>query len=171
MFGIPFLVYKNRSLIWNCISEELCLKFILILQVFLLNFRFIDQMIYVKYIIFCNWREFIFKQLFNRISTFSLLAIAVGYDDRRMMLNGYFSYNRDNQRALPFNVHIKPLPHELTTFSGSSSEYISIFNLKYSPISKETFFRSWVFEIINENLLPKFIPISLVLLLVLLLHT
>ena len=41
-----------------------------------------------------------------------------------MMLNGKFNYNRDNQRALPFNVHIKPLPPELTTFSGSSSEYM-----------------------------------------------
>ena len=100
-------------------------------------------------------------KLFNWI--FFILAIAVGYDDRRMMLNGKFSYNRDNQRALPFNVHIKPLPADLTKFQGSSSEYT--FNFNYIWLTKATFFHSRIFEIINENLLPKFIPISFFLLL------
>lgn len=52
-----------------------------------------------------------------------LKLTSFGYDDTRMMLRGKFSYNRDNQRALPFNVHIKKLPRELTTFAGSSSNY------------------------------------------------
>merc|ERR1712223_1211407 len=58
-----------------------------------------------------------------------LKLTSFGYDDRRMMLNGKFSYNRDNQRALPLNVHIKKLPRELTTFSGSSSNY-SVYGLE-----------------------------------------
>ena len=46
----------------------------------------------------------------------------VGYDDRRMVLDGQFSYDSENQRALPFNVKISELPEEKTVFIGSTSK-------------------------------------------------
>ena len=47
---------------------------------------------------------------------------SVGYDDRRMMLDGRFSYDEENQRALPFGVKIRELSEEKKTFIGSTSK-------------------------------------------------
>ena len=48
--------------------------------------------------------------------------ISVGYNDREMLLDGQFSYDNENQRALPFNVHINEISGEGRTFSGANSE-------------------------------------------------
>ena len=65
------------------------------------------------------WFPFIFeKKIFKVICLFS-----VGYDDRRMMLDGVFSYHSENQRALPFNVKINEISEEMKVFRGSSSKY------------------------------------------------
>ena len=39
-----------------------------------------------------------------------------------MLLKGRFSYEKENQRTLPFNVDILALPEYKTVFTGSSSE-------------------------------------------------
>ena len=49
----------------------------------------------------------------------------VGYDERKMLLKGSFSYEKENQRTLPFNVDIVNLPQYKTVFTGSSSEFHS----------------------------------------------
>ena len=49
-------------------------------------------------------------------------VISVGYNDREMLLDGQFSYDNENQRALPFNVHINEISGEGRTFSGANSE-------------------------------------------------
>jgi hypothetical protein len=51
------------------------------------------------------------------------LFISVGYDTTKMLLRGMFSYERENQRTLPFNVDICQLPEAKTIFVGASSEY------------------------------------------------
>ena len=48
--------------------------------------------------------------------------VSVGYDDRKMVLDGRFSYDSANQRALPFNVKISEISEEMKTFHGSSSK-------------------------------------------------
>ena len=54
----------------------------------------------------------------------SLHPFPVGYDDRKMILDGTFSYDSENQRALPFTVKITELSEEMKIFSGSSSKLI-----------------------------------------------
>jgi hypothetical protein len=43
-----------------------------------------------------------------------------------MLLRGKFSYERENQRTLPFNVDIRELPEAKTIFVGDSSEFIVV---------------------------------------------
>ena len=57
----------------------------------------------------------------RRTIPFTIL-ILVGYNDREMLLDGQFSYDNENQRALPFNVHINEISGEGRTFSGANSE-------------------------------------------------
>ena len=52
-----------------------------------------------------------------------LLRVSVGYDSLHMKLDGKFSYLKENQRTLSFNVDIVKLPKHKTVFAGSSSEY------------------------------------------------
>lgn len=40
------------------------------------------------------------------------------------MLDGRFNYEKENQRTLPFNVEIEPLPMEKRMVVGSSSKEI-----------------------------------------------
>ena len=40
------------------------------------------------------------------------------------MLDGRFNYEKENQRTLPFNVEIEPLPMEKRLVVGSSSKEI-----------------------------------------------
>ena len=49
--------------------------------------------------------------------------IAVGYDNQHMILAGKWTYRKENQRTLSFNVDIKDLPRQKTVFRGSSSNY------------------------------------------------
>ena len=51
------------------------------------------------------------------------MHILVGYDSKRMDLAGSFSYDKKNQRTLPFNVEINELPEHKTIFAGSSSKF------------------------------------------------
>jgi len=51
------------------------------------------------------------------------LLTSFGYDERKMLLKGRFSYEKENQRTLPFNVDILALPEYKTVFTGSSSNY------------------------------------------------
>ena len=51
-----------------------------------------------------------------------IMSISVGYNDREMLLDGQFSYDNDNQRALPFNVHINEISGEDRVHQGSNSE-------------------------------------------------
>ena len=65
------------------------------------------------------------------------------------MLDGRFNYEKENQRTLPFNVEIEPLPMEKRMVVGSSSkEIIHEFNgsthyerpsASFSIITKEVF--------------------------------
>ena len=48
--------------------------------------------------------------------------LLVGYDSEHLALGGEFVYERENQRPLPFNVDIQPLPHHKTVVVGSSSK-------------------------------------------------
>lgn len=50
------------------------------------------------------------------------LVFAVGYDDRRMVLDGEFTYEFWNQRALPFNVQILEISDEMKVYAGSTSK-------------------------------------------------
>jgi len=58
-----------------------------------------------------------------------LKLTSFGYDDRRMMLGGSFTYDSENQRALPFTVKIKELSDAMKVFAGSSSNY-SVYGLE-----------------------------------------
>lgn len=49
-------------------------------------------------------------------------AVSVGYNDAEMVLDGQFSYDNQNQRALPFNVFIHQISGEDRTYVGSNSE-------------------------------------------------
>ena len=52
-----------------------------------------------------------------------------------MVLDGEFSYDDQNQRALPFNVAIQELSEEMTLYVGSKSKstiFFSITNLNLS---------------------------------------
>jgi len=40
-----------------------------------------------------------------------------------MVLDGQFSYESSNQRALPFNVFIEQIDGPLRTYVGSNSEF------------------------------------------------
>ena len=42
-----------------------------------------------------------------------------------MMLGGSFTYDSENQRALPFTVKIKELSDAMKVFAGSSSKFYS----------------------------------------------
>ena len=55
--------------------------------------------------------------------SFLFILFSVGYDDRKMILDGKFSYDSENQRALPFTVNIQELNDEMKIFSGSSSKF------------------------------------------------
>ena len=57
------------------------------------------------------------KVLFNLCFLFS-----VGYDSDHLRLDGSFYYEKENQRTLPFNVDIQPLPAEKRMVLGSSSK-------------------------------------------------
>ena len=59
--------------------------------------------------------------------TFFTSCFSVGYDDRRMVLDGEFSYDDQNQRALPFNVAIQELSEEMTLYVGSKSKSVNNF--------------------------------------------
>ena len=48
--------------------------------------------------------------------------ISVGYNDREMLLDGQFSYDNANQRALPFNVHINEISGDDRVHTGANSE-------------------------------------------------
>lgn len=50
-------------------------------------------------------------------------SFAVGYDSAHMILDGRFNYELENQRTLPFNVDILPLPETKRIVIGSSSNY------------------------------------------------
>ena len=66
----------------------------------------------------------------GQTSTDIFPCFSVGYDERKMLLNGKFSYKKKNQRTLPFNVDIEPLPLYKQVFRGSSSKCFSTdFNL------------------------------------------
>ena len=52
-----------------------------------------------------------------------------------MVLDGEFSYDDQNQRALPFNVAIQELSEEMTLYVGSKSKstiFFAITNLNLS---------------------------------------
>ena len=66
---------------------------------------------------------------------------AVGYDDRRMVLDGEFTYESENQRALPFNVNINEISEEMKVYSGSTSE------------SSQITFTAWSHILQHNNLL------------------
>ena len=69
--------------------------------------------------------------------TFFTSCFSVGYDDRRMVLDGEFSYDDQNQRALPFNVAIQELSEEMTLYVGSKSKStIFFFQLQISISAK-----------------------------------
>jgi len=51
------------------------------------------------------------------------ILTSFGYDSEHLALGGEFVYERENQRTLPFNVDIQPLPHHKTVVVGSSSNY------------------------------------------------
>ncbi len=44
-----------------------------------------------------------------------------------MVLDGQFSYESENQRALPFNVEISEISEEMKVFRGSSSKFYAYF--------------------------------------------
>ena len=56
--------------------------------------------------------------------SYSTFFISVGYNDKEMVLDGQFSYDNTNQRALPFNVIIKEIQGEARTYAGSNSELV-----------------------------------------------
>ena len=51
---------------------------------------------------------------------FSFLP-TVGYDQSKMILEGEFLYDKENQRTLPFNVDISELPQLMRVYRGTSS--------------------------------------------------
>ena len=55
---------------------------------------------------------------------FSILLFLVGYDSQHLVLDGKFNYEKENQRTLPFNVDIQPLPSEKRIVAGSSSKSV-----------------------------------------------
>jgi len=52
-----------------------------------------------------------------------LILTSFGYDSLHMNLAGKFSYKKENQRTLSFNVDILKLPTYKTVFEGASSNY------------------------------------------------
>ena len=42
-----------------------------------------------------------------------------------LVLDGRFNYEKENQRTLPFNVEIEPLPREKRLVVGSSSKELN----------------------------------------------
>ena len=56
-------------------------------------------------------------------SSIDKLFVLVGYDSEHLVLDGSFNYKKENQRTLPFNVDIEPLPLPRRTVAGSSSKY------------------------------------------------
>ena len=56
-----------------------------------------------------------------------LYLLLVGYDDRRMVLDGQYSYESENQRALPFNVQINEISDEMRVFGGSTSKWLCLY--------------------------------------------
>ena len=56
------------------------------------------------------------------INTLIQVYFPVGYDSLHMKLDGKFSYLKENQRTLSFNVDIVKLPKHRTVFAGSSSK-------------------------------------------------
>lgn len=51
------------------------------------------------------------------------ILTSFGYDSEHMTLDGKFNYEKENQRTLPFNVDIQPLPENKRMVLGSSSNY------------------------------------------------
>ena len=64
---------------------------------------------------------------FPNISMGSFFYFTVGYDDRRMVLDGEFSYENENQRALPFSVKINEISEEMRVHTGSTSKKYLLF--------------------------------------------
>ena len=57
----------------------------------------------------------------------TIVLLSVGYDSEHLMLDGKFHYERENQRTLPFNVDIRPLPEERRLVVGSSSKFSAVY--------------------------------------------
>ena len=62
------------------------------------------------------------RNILRLVPATSIIVFSVGYDSNHMMLNGKFSYKKENQRTLSFNVDIVKLPEHKTVFAGSSSK-------------------------------------------------
>ena len=65
------------------------------------------------------------RNILRLVPATSIIVFSVGYDSNHMMLNGKFSYKKENQRTLSFNVDIVKLPEHKTVFTGSSSNWES----------------------------------------------
>lgn len=63
---------------------------------------------------------------------------SVGYNDKEMVLDGQFSYDSSNQRALPFNVRIEEISGAMRVYVGANSEHDCI----YSQVRKVYHFAS-----------------------------
>ena len=57
-----------------------------------------------------------------------------------MVLDGEFSYDDQNQRALPFNVAIQELSEEMTLYVGSKSKSTFFFQLQIWISAKNTIY-------------------------------
>ena len=44
-----------------------------------------------------------------------------------MVLDGQYSYESENQRALPFNVQINEISDEMRVFGGSTSKWLCLY--------------------------------------------
>jgi len=86
---------------------------------------FKDKRVYYKVrsdiTIVCKAMEFGLYPLDNHKCYLKLTSF--GYDSQHMSLAGKWTYRKENQRTLAFNVEIRSLPEQKTIFSGSSSNY------------------------------------------------
>ena len=71
-----------------------------------------------------NFRVKLQKSIYTNYNRkkIKFVLFPVGYDSLHMKLDGKFSYLKENQRTLSFNVDIVKLPKHRTVFAGSSSE-------------------------------------------------
>jgi len=86
---------------------------------------FRDKRVYYKVrsdiTIVCKAMEFALYPLDNHKCY--LILTSFGYDSEHMTLSGRWTYRKENQRTLPFNVELRNLPYPKTVFRGSSSNY------------------------------------------------